>query len=92
MSVGFWILGDCEHQRAVRLDKTGQFAKANNLEQFIVSAKTGEGVTSAITSLIAKCLGIKYKPEVAIIKAEIEPRYTIPSKVEKKSSNVCVIQ
>lgn len=46
------FLGDLEHQRAVRLDKTKHFVQDYRLFNFLVSAKTGEAVS--ITKTLIK--------------------------------------
>ncbi|XP_044731070.1 ras-related protein Rab-28-like [Chrysoperla carnea] len=97
---------DCEHQRAIRLDKTQQFCRDNNLKQYTVSSRTGESVAVSIVSLVANHLGIKLSKaeqehQTTMVKAEIEPRYTIPvangaaanrSKAVEKKSSICVLQ
>lgn len=38
------LLGDLEHKRAVRLDKTQHFVNEYKVVNYLVSAKTGENV------------------------------------------------
>ncbi|XP_037970656.2 ras-related protein Rab-28 [Plutella xylostella] len=52
---------DLEHQRAVRLSVVQKFASEHLLENFKGSAKTGEMVSTALTSLVARLLGAKVK-------------------------------
>ncbi|XP_038209758.1 ras-related protein Rab-28-like [Zerene cesonia] len=61
---------DLEHQRAVRLSCVQTFATKHGLESFKGSARTGELVNIAITSLIARVLGSKM---VSILAADEKP-------------------
>lgn len=45
----YFISGDLEHQRKVRLDITRQFMERNNFNSYLVSAKSGEGVRKLYT-------------------------------------------
>ncbi|XP_018330724.1 ras-related protein Rab-28-like [Agrilus planipennis] len=49
---------DLEHQRAVRLDKTRDFVQEHKVQNFLVSARTGEKVFSSILELVYKHLGL----------------------------------
>lgn len=53
---------DLEHQRAVRLSCVQKFASEHLLESFKGSARTGEMVAIAFTSLVVRLLGIKVNP------------------------------
>ncbi|XP_047029630.1 ras-related protein Rab-28-like [Helicoverpa zea] len=50
---------DLEHQRAVRLSCVQKFASEHLLENFKGSARTGDMVSHAFTSLVARALGLK---------------------------------
>ncbi|XP_026761800.1 ras-related protein Rab-28-like [Galleria mellonella] len=52
---------DLEHQRAVRLSCVQKFASEHLLENFKGSARTGETVINAFTSLVARVMGLKVR-------------------------------
>ncbi|XP_050680070.1 ras-related protein Rab-28-like [Leptidea sinapis] len=56
---------DLEHQRAVRLSSVTAFGADHSLEKFKGSARTGEMVNAAFTTLIARVMGAKVTSLVA---------------------------
>ncbi|VVC91244.1 unnamed protein product [Leptidea sinapis] len=56
---------DLEHQRAVRLSSVTAFGADHSLEKFKGSARTGEMVNAAFTTLIARVMGAKVSSLVA---------------------------
>ncbi|GLV43217.1 Rab10 [Carabus blaptoides fortunei] len=67
---------DMEHQRAVRLDRTKQFAEQHKLTSYSMSARTGESVTFCIMELVARHLGIRFsrvekEKQHKIVRAEL---------------------
>ncbi|XP_023012127.2 ras-related protein Rab-28 [Leptinotarsa decemlineata] len=50
---------DSEHKRTVGLDRTKRFVAETQLVHFLVSAKTGENVSSCLTDLVARHSGVE---------------------------------
>ncbi|GBP60044.1 Ras-related protein Rab-28 [Eumeta japonica] len=63
---------DLEHQRAVRFSCVQKFASEHLLENFKGSARTGEMVNNALTSLVARVLGVKVR-RAPLIQKERSP-------------------
>lgn len=79
---------DMEHKRAVRLDKTKNFVNENKLLNFLVSAKTGETVSSCLTEIIAKYFGIplsriEKERQTPVVRAEL----MVPTSAEVQRQN-----
>ncbi|XP_026479769.1 ras-related protein Rab-28-like [Ctenocephalides felis] len=61
-NIFYAVLGnknDLEHQRAVRLDKTESFCKKHAIQDYLLSAKSGDGITSAFHDVIAAYHGFQ---------------------------------
>ena len=93
---------DLNHMRAVKLEKHTQFADENDMYSFLVSAKTGDNVSSCFYRLAADLAGVVLtKPELEvaskIVKAEIvnHPQHDhgteAPPPQERKGGK-CLIQ
>ncbi|KAH9629489.1 hypothetical protein HF086_015819 [Spodoptera exigua] len=71
---------DLEHQRAVRLSCVQKFASEHLLETFKGSARTGEMVSNAFTTLVARVMGVKVHrlPPALVESRSAVPKEPIP--------------
>ncbi|XP_072949334.1 ras-related protein Rab-28-like [Epargyreus clarus] len=85
---------DLEHQRAVRLSCVQKFSSEYLLESFKGSARTGEMVDNAFTSLVARVLGRSIRPS-AIANGKIptaqDESQSTPSPTRKESKNALIM-